>query len=123
MAGGELVMDPALAIILIVLVGAFAFVLGAAIQHYRVEGERTKQINLREQDKQERLKRKIEEEVQDMTSDDMMADGWCDGCDGNYDECKKLGRCKGDIYREETDTYVLNNILNKLKDKGGKNEQ
>lgn len=115
-------MEPALAIVLIILVGIFAFIAGAAIQHANAEGEKIKRENMLEKDKQERLKNKIKEEVQDMTPDEMMADGWCDGCDGNYEECKRLGRCKGDLYNDETNTYVLNNMLNKLKNKGGNNE-
>ena len=116
-------MDQWLAILLIVLIGIFAFIAGAATQYSQVQGEKIKQENMLEKEKQKRLKIKIAEEIENMTPENMMEEGWCDGCDGNYDECKKLGRCKGELYSEQTNTCVLNDMLNKLRDKGDNNEQ
>ena len=65
-------MDQWLAILLIVLVGIFAFIAGAAIQYSQVQGEKIKQENMLEKEKQKRLKIKIAEEIENMTPENMM---------------------------------------------------
>lgn len=40
-------------------------------------------------------------EVKNMTPKEMYYEGWCDGCECDYKECLKLGKCKGENNTEE----------------------
>lgn len=38
----------------------------------------------------------VKENKKKMTPREMYYEGWCDGCDADYQECLKLGYCKGE---------------------------